>query len=173
MARHVVCRVEELPPGGRRIVEVRGRSIGVYNVNGAYHALLNRCPHRAAPLCLGPITGLVSSPEQYKVEMRRDGEIVRCPWHGWEFDITTGQSVFNPHRVRARSYEVTVETTEGGPDETDSDGDGPIAAASVGVATRTIGPDDEDPSIETFPVSVEHEVVVLHLGQSRPARRPG
>jgi len=156
MSRHVVCRVEELPPGERKIIEVGGRTIGVFNVDGTYYALLNRCPHRAAPLCKGPITGLVGSPEQYKFEFCRDGEILRCPWHGWEFDVTNGRSVFNPHRVRAKSYEVTVESPDG-------DGYG---------ATRTIGPDDDDPTIETFPVSIEQEVVVLHLGQSRPATRP-
>ena len=42
----------------------------------------------------------------------RDGEILRCPWHGWEFDITTGRSVFNPHAVRVKMYEVTVEAPD-------------------------------------------------------------
>ena len=157
MSRHVVCRVEELPPGERKIIDVHGRAIGVFNVNGAYYALLNRCPHRAAPLCKGPITGLVSSPEQYKFDFCRDGEIVRCPWHGWEFDITNGRSVFNPHRVRAKSYEVTVE---------------PASDDAPGAAPRLVGPDEDDPSIETFPVSIEQEVVVVHIGQSKPARRP-
>ncbi len=157
MPRHVVCRVEDLPPGERKIIDVGGRAIGVFNVNGAYYALLNRCPHRAAPLCKGPVTGLIGSPEQYKFDFCRDGEIVRCPWHGWEFDITNGQSVFNPHRVRAKSYEVTVE---------------PAPDGSTAPSTRVVGPDEEDPSIETFPVSIEHEVVVVHIGQSKPARRP-
>ena len=148
MSRHVVCRVEELPPGGRKIVEVRGRTVGVFNVNGTYYALLNRCPHRNAPLCQGTITGLIEGPEPYKVEFSRDGEVLRCPWHGWEFDITNGRSVFNPHRVRAKSYDVTVE---------------PGRLADDGEA---------DQSIETFPVTVEHEVVVLHLGRSRPNRLP-
>ena len=156
MSRHVVCRAEELPPGERKIVEAGGRTIGVFNVDGAYYALLNRCPHRAAPLCKGPIGGLVSSPEQYKVEFSRDGEILRCPWHGWEFDVTNGQSVFNPHRVRARSYEVTVEPADG----------------ATGPTTRVVGPDEDDPSIETFPVAIEQEVVVVHIGESKPARRP-
>src|SRR3954463_1739328 len=129
MSRHVVCRVEELPPGGRKIVEVRGRTVGVFNVNGTYYALLNRCPHRNAPLCKGTITGLVEGPEPYKIELSREGEVLRCPWHGWEFDITNGHSVFNPHRIRAKSYDVTVE---------------PSAAAAQD--------DEPDPSIETFPV---------------------
>src|SRR3712207_2144267 len=140
MSRHVVCRVEELPPGERKIIEVRGRAIGVFNVNGAYYALLNRCPHRAAPLCKGPITGLIGSPEQYKFDFCRDGEILRCPWHGWEFDITNGQSVFNPHKTRVKTHEVTVE----------ADGDAPKT-----------GIDAE--SVETYPVTIEDGLVVLHV----------
>ncbi|MGE3267993.1 MAG: Rieske (2Fe-2S) protein [Chloroflexota bacterium] len=157
MSRHVVCRVEELPPGEHKIISVRGRQVGVYNVNGEYHALLNRCPHRAAPLCQGVVTGLITSPAQYQRELTRDGEIVRCPWHGWEFDIKDGRSVFNPHRVRAKSYEVCVEV------------DGPNGPE---IARKVIGPDDPDPTIETFPVAIEQQLVVLYLGQSKPAQRP-
>ncbi|MGH2549124.1 MAG: Rieske (2Fe-2S) protein, partial [Thermomicrobiales bacterium] len=58
MGRHVVGRVSEVPPGGRKIVEASGRSIGIFNVNGSFHALRNSCPHQAAPLCLGAIKGM-------------------------------------------------------------------------------------------------------------------
>ncbi len=108
--RFVVCRVDELPPGERKLVCVKGHSIGVFNVNGQFYALNNRCPHKAAPLCAGIITGLVTAPAPYQYEVVREGEIVRCPWHGWEFDITNGRSVFNPHRLRVKSYEVMVES---------------------------------------------------------------
>ena len=53
---------------------------------------------------------LPSKPGEYI--WAREGEILRCPWHGWEFDITTGRSIFNPHRMRVRTYEVTVEPDE-------------------------------------------------------------
>jgi 3-phenylpropionate/trans-cinnamate dioxygenase ferredoxin subunit len=62
----------------------------------------------------------------------REGEILRCPWHGWEFDILTGRSIFNPHRTRVKAYDVTVEQKI------------------------------DDESVETFPVSVEDGWVVLH-----------
>jgi nitrite reductase (NADH) small subunit len=165
MSRYVVCRVDDLPPGKRKIVNVRGRTIGVFNVNGTYYALLNRCPHLAAPLCKGVVTGLITGPEPYKIEFSRDGEVLRCPWHGWEFDITNGQSVFNPHRVRVKSYEVLVETQR--IDATDSEAQ---AVAAAGGDRVTIGEDDPDPSLETFPVAVEQQHVVLYLGQSKPAR---
>src|SRR5438034_6562404 len=107
--RYVVCRVDELRPGQRKIVEFDGLSIGVFNVKGGYYALYNRCPHKAAPLCLGLVTDGVNGPSRGEYEIVREGEIVRCPWHGWEFDILTGRSWFNPHKLRVRTYDVTVE----------------------------------------------------------------
>ncbi len=141
MGRHVVARTSELPPGERRIVEVNGRSIGVFNVHGHYYALRNSCPHQAAPLCLGAIKGMTmpSAPGEYI--WAREGEILRCPWHGWEFDITTGRSIFNPHKTRVKAYEVTVE-----PD--------PAPTPATGVDAE---------SVETYPVTVEDGIVILHL----------
>lgn len=109
MGVHVVARASELGPGERRIVEVDGRSIGVFNVGGRYYALRNACPHQGAPLCRGSLHGTAapSAPGEYVWE--RAGEVLRCPWHGWEFDITTGRSLFNPHRTRVRRYDVTVD----------------------------------------------------------------
>lgn len=109
MTAHIACQTSELPPGERLMVEINGVSIGIFNVDGKYYALHNRCPHKAAPLCRGPQKGLVTGPEPYRYEVMREGEIICCPWHGWEFDLTNGRSVFNPHRVRVRSYPVTVE----------------------------------------------------------------
>ena len=61
--RHVVCPARELPRGGRRIVDVDGRSIGVFNIDGEYHAVRNICPHQQAPLCEGWLTGTVEANE--------------------------------------------------------------------------------------------------------------
>jgi nitrite reductase/ring-hydroxylating ferredoxin subunit len=74
--------------------------------------LRNSCPHQGAPLCRGAITGMTvpSTPGEYV--WAREGEILRCPWHGWEFDVTSGRSVCNPHRTRVKTYEVTVEEDE-------------------------------------------------------------
>jgi 3-phenylpropionate/trans-cinnamate dioxygenase ferredoxin subunit len=104
-----VCPAAELPPGARRIVEVDGRSIGVFNVGGRLYALHNRCPHRGAPLCEGRLTGLATAERAYAVTWTREGEILRCPWHGWEFDLADGRSVFMPERVRTKTYPVDVE----------------------------------------------------------------
>jgi 3-phenylpropionate/trans-cinnamate dioxygenase ferredoxin subunit len=113
MSQHIVGRVEDLPPGQRKIVEVEGQSIGVFNVGGTFYALKNRCPHQGGPLCQGSLKGttLPSPPGEYR--WGREGEILRCPWHGWEFDVTTGRSLWHPQRCRVRAYEVTVEPDEG------------------------------------------------------------
>jgi nitrite reductase/ring-hydroxylating ferredoxin subunit len=134
MANHVVGTVSEIPPGQRKIVELEGRTIGVFNVKGTFHALRNACPHQSGPLCRGRIIGLLRASDQRFLELSREGEIIRCPWHGWEFDLTTGRSVFNPHKIRARVYPVTIEPEE-----------------------------DNDPSIETYPVTVDRGRVVVHL----------
>lgn len=106
--RHVVCAASDLPVGARRIVEIDGRSIGVFNVHGTLYALHNGCPHKAGPLCEGPISGTTVATEDYGLAYGREGELVRCAWHGWEFEIATGRSVADPS-VRARTYPVTVE----------------------------------------------------------------
>jgi nitrite reductase/ring-hydroxylating ferredoxin subunit len=112
MGRHSVGRAGDLSPGQRKIVELEGRSIGIFNVHGSYYALRNRCPHQAAPLCLGAVKGMTlpSAPGEYV--WARDGEILRCPWHGWEFDITNGRSICNPHKTLVKTYAVTVEPDE-------------------------------------------------------------
>jgi 3-phenylpropionate/trans-cinnamate dioxygenase ferredoxin subunit len=112
MAKHVVGMVEEIPPGERKIVELAGRSIGVFNVGGEFYALRNTCPHQGGPLCQGQLTGFVMARVPGEYTYTRRGEILRCPWHGWEFDVKTGQSWFDPQQTRVRAYPVTVETVE-------------------------------------------------------------
>lgn len=108
---HPVCRTDELPPGGKKIIQIGNKSIGVFNISGEYYALLNVCPHQMAPLCEGRICGYSPPSDVGEFKWEREGEIIRCPWHGWEFDIKTGKSIFNPHRVRTASYPVQVEET--------------------------------------------------------------
>jgi 3-phenylpropionate/trans-cinnamate dioxygenase ferredoxin subunit len=112
LARHVVCPVADLPAGTTRIVEINGRSVGVFNDEGRLHALRNVCPHHGAPLCRGDVSGLMraSEPHVYDYSGSADGErIVRCPWHGYQFRLSDGRSVTNPERMRVRSYDIRVE----------------------------------------------------------------
>jgi 3-phenylpropionate/trans-cinnamate dioxygenase ferredoxin subunit len=108
MAKHVIAALRDFPPGTRRLVEVQGRGIVVFNIKGEFFALANRCPHQGGSLCHGRLTGLVESQEPGKYRYTRRGEIIRCAWHGWEFDVRTGKSWCDPSRVRARQFPVSV-----------------------------------------------------------------
>ncbi len=110
--RHVVARIDEIPPGSRKIVEVAGRSIGIFNVDGELHALRNRCPHQGGPLCEGFVMASLRSSGPGDYDHRPGEALVRCPWHGWEFDVRTGQSWFDPQKTRVKRYPVSVEAGE-------------------------------------------------------------
>ena len=113
MTRHIVARTSEIPPGGNKVFGVEGRDIVVFHVNGEFFALLNRCPHEGAPLEKAACVARLTSPEPGVYERSRVGELLRCPWHGWEFDMRNGQSWFDPKRVKVRSYPVAVERGHG------------------------------------------------------------
>src|SRR5262245_62107850 len=93
-----VARVGEIPPGSGRQVTVNDRWVGLFNVNGAYHAVDNVCLHRGGPLSEGAI----------------DGCVVTCPWHGWQYNLTTGALVQDPtvgvtrHETRIAGDEIQV-----------------------------------------------------------------
>jgi 3-phenylpropionate/trans-cinnamate dioxygenase ferredoxin subunit len=93
----------------RKFLTIDERPIAIFNIKGEFFGLLNRCPHQGAALCEGPLIGLAQSSDPGEIEYTKLGEIIRCPWHGWEFDIRTGQSYCDPKRFRARAYPVNVE----------------------------------------------------------------
>ena len=110
MPEHVVGPAAEFPPGTHRVVTVGRAEIGVFNVHGRYYALPNVCTHQFGPLCEGTVNGTMacSAATGWRHEWVRDGEIVTCPWHGLEFDITTGRCLASS-KVRVRTYPVTIE----------------------------------------------------------------
>ena len=107
--KHVVAAVSEIPPGGRKRVDVSGRDVAVFNLAGEFFAIANKCPHRGGPFCQGSLTGLILSDEPGDYQYVRQGEIIRCPWHNWEFDVRTGKSWCDPEKVKARRFGVSVE----------------------------------------------------------------
>lgn len=105
---HAVAEVAEIPPGERKIVEIEGQSVGVFRVGDEYVAILNVCPHEFAPVCMGRVGGttLPSAPGEWK--WGREGEILACPWHGWEFELLTGKALF-ANRPWLRLFPIKVE----------------------------------------------------------------
>jgi nitrite reductase (NADH) small subunit len=113
-ARHraaiVVCAASELPPGEKRVVQEpeSGISIGVFNVDGEFFALKNVCPHLGAPLCLGSIHATHRPSPVFEFRPDLAGRVLRCPWHGWEFDIVTGKALYDASS-RVASYPCRVD----------------------------------------------------------------
>jgi nitrite reductase (NADH) small subunit len=110
MPEVVVCPTADLPPGSRKLVRVGAVEVGVFNVAGAYYALPNICIHQFGPLCEGQISGTVMAraQENFRLTWLKEGEVVVCPWHGLEFDLTTGRCLAFP-KVKLRAYKVRVE----------------------------------------------------------------
>jgi 3-phenylpropionate/trans-cinnamate dioxygenase ferredoxin subunit len=133
--KHIVAPVSELPPGSRRLIQAGERSIVVFNVGGEYFAINDRCPHGGGSLSAGVLTGLVESDRPGTYRYGRQGEILRCPWHAWEFDLRTGRSVCDPARMKVRQWPTGVAPG--------------AALAAEGLVA------------ETFPVSVEQDYVVV------------
>ena len=109
MAKHVVAQVAEIQPGRRKVLTVKGRPIVIFNLDGEFFGLLDRCPHQSAELSKGITSGISQSTEPGTATCSRPGEFIRCPWHGWEFDIRTGQSWCSPGDIKVRSFSVNVE----------------------------------------------------------------
>lgn len=149
MPRYVVARTDELADGERKIVEIQGRSIGLFRVGERWFAVRNVCPHQSGPLCRGYTTGLLESDGPGEFRYSRRGEMLRCPWHGWEFDMSTGQSYVDPARLRVRSYRTSVESGRS------LVADPPPAAD----AQRVPGPY----TAETYAVSVDDDYVLIEF----------
>jgi nitrite reductase/ring-hydroxylating ferredoxin subunit len=139
--KYVVGRADEIAPGERKIVDIEGRSIGVFNVDGEYFALRNRCPHQGGALCEGRLWGLLTASAPGTFDYSASKEILTCPWHGWEFHLRTGQSWCDPARLRVRRYDVTIEDLH--------------APASGMVKGPYL--------VETYPVTVEGSYVLVDV----------
>jgi nitrite reductase (NADH) small subunit len=90
-----VARVEDVPPGTIRGVEVDGQAIAIANVGGEFFATQHACLHLEGPLGEG----------------RLEGKTLSCPWHGWQYDVRTGKNEFD-HAIRLQTFDVKVEGGE-------------------------------------------------------------
>ena len=87
-----VAGTADVKPGGGMVAEINGKTLAVFNVDGAYHVIDNTCVHRGGPLGEGDV----------------EGDVVSCPWHGWQYNVKTGACVNNP-AAKVATYEVKVE----------------------------------------------------------------
>ena len=145
--RVVVAPLRSFGDGERRIVEVGGRSIGVFRVGESFFGIRNRCPHQGGPLCLGHLLGGAVADGPGRASIVSDPLRIACPWHGWEYDLDSGQSFMGAAAPGVRSYGVGLEP-----------GGGLRETAVARRSDRVPGPY----VAETFEVKVEDEYVVLH-----------
>jgi nitrite reductase/ring-hydroxylating ferredoxin subunit len=97
--------------GERRLLDVGGRRVGVFQLDGGFFALADRCPHRGAPLCSnGEVVNAVEGVGDDAC-VTREGALVRCPWHKWDFDIASGRCTVDD-RLRVRRYPAWVDGEE-------------------------------------------------------------
>jgi nitrite reductase (NADH) small subunit len=108
MTAVIVGRVGDLAPGQLMTCTIDGRQVCVANIDGNLVAFRNICPHQGARLSQGTITGTMMPSPPHRYEYGMDGCIIRCPWHGWEFDMRSGRAIFDPGKRRLASYDVSV-----------------------------------------------------------------
>jgi 3-phenylpropionate/trans-cinnamate dioxygenase ferredoxin subunit len=145
--RVVVAPLSSFPDGERRIIDAGGRSIGVFRVGDRFYGIRNRCPHQGGPLCLGHVLGDAVADAPGRASISTDPLRIACPWHGWEYDLDSGQSFMGTAAPGVRSYGVGLEP-----------GGSLLEATTARPAARVPGPY----VAETFEVKVEDDYVVLH-----------
>jgi nitrite reductase (NADH) small subunit len=104
-----VGTVDEVRRDGCRIVQLNGRPVGIISVGDEFFAVHDRCPHMGPSLCQGTVSGTFLASAPHELVYGKHDRVIRCPWHGWEFDLETGRSLLEPARVGLKTYPVTVE----------------------------------------------------------------
>ncbi|GAB4074772.1 Rieske (2Fe-2S) protein [Barrientosiimonas marina] len=109
--RKVVCEKEDIDPG-----DMKSDSLGIIPIvvcrtkDGEFYAFANRCLHQGAPLSEGALRGDNKRTTVHgNYEYIKEGEILRCPWHGLEYDVKNGGCMLADPEQKLRNFEVTIE----------------------------------------------------------------
>jgi nitrite reductase/ring-hydroxylating ferredoxin subunit len=142
----------------------------VFKVEGRVYALLNRCPHKGAELCRGDVIDPVVSDFPGDVRLESGMKLLACPLHGWEYDMETGQSWFDPVQGRARPFDVQVQA--GSKVATAiADGTATVLSGKSGAIVDPVTHRIRGPyTAEVFPVEVQDEYLVVSLTGLRTGR---
>lgn len=104
-----ICHVDKIPDSDALIVDVKGRSIGIFKRDDRYFAVKNLCPHKQAPLAKGTLDGtMLPTNCPGELNFGLEDKVLKCPWHGWEFDIETGQCLFGVSSSKIKTYSVEI-----------------------------------------------------------------
>lgn len=90
-----VASASDLKPGENKVVNVNGTDVALFNVEGEFYAINNTCLHKGGPLGEGFL----------------EDDVVTCPWHGWRYNVKTGQNVVIPS-AKVETYQVKVENDD-------------------------------------------------------------
>ena len=108
--KFILFPAEELKPGEMRVVAVANVEVVIVRDHrGVFHALRNVCSHQGAHLSAGNLAPLIGGNDVGQYELSDDTEVLRCPWHGYEYALDTGRSLADPQKTRVRSYQVSIE----------------------------------------------------------------
>ena len=109
MAEWFVAKAAEMADGDRRIVTAGRHEIGVFFKDGAFHAYANHCLHAGGPVCEGlminRVVDLIAADRTYLGQAFGEEMHFVCPWHGWEYDLATGECA-GDRKLKLRRYEV-------------------------------------------------------------------
>lgn len=142
----VIGRLDAFPPGSRSRVVIGGKAIAVFNEGGRLYALRDVCPHMGAHLSAGSVWSGVTASRPGDYTYCSEQKFVRCPWHGWEYELATGRSSYDPDKDRVRAYEIGV--ASGGDLAAESDESGRVSGPYVA---------------ETYRIVIDDEYVVIEL----------
>lgn len=116
MGDHIVAKVGDIDEGERIIVQLEGREIAIFNRGGEYKAYVNWCAHQGGPACEGHIDGTIDmtfDKDTLETDFNwvSEGDVIACPWHGWEFDLNTGECL-SRRGVGLPTYPVKVDNSD-------------------------------------------------------------
>jgi nitrite reductase (NADH) small subunit len=103
-----ICAVDDLEIDKIRTIELDGREVCLVRTRAGVFAFAAACPHQGGPMCHGLIKGTMDPSERNEYVFGHDGEVVTCPWHGYEFDMRSGASVGGAIRARLGAYQAEV-----------------------------------------------------------------
>lgn len=108
--KHEIATVDELGEHGACVIEeIDGIEVAVFNINGEYHAIANFCPHQSGPLCEGDLkTRIVPGEDGWEWGYDSENKYILCPWHGWQFDVTTGRNT-DDTTITVPKFDVTTQ----------------------------------------------------------------
>lgn len=99
--------IHDFPDGQVAIVTVGRAEIGIVRWSGKIYAVSAICAHQGGPLCRGVLAGRLTAHQPGEMAVQDTAPVIACPWHGWEFDVSTGEAIWD-RTMRVRTFPVEI-----------------------------------------------------------------